>query len=871
MVAATNSIVYPRPHKRDHGLLVIKKEGMPLSPGLLAVSHAAAGPWQNVATPRPEGPPSPFRSGVAKITFLRMNPIVNTADPILHAVADEAAARFDIDLPALLQRHDMKWSGPMPADWRHGAPLGNGEFGVVMHGSPRDLCFTLSRPDVWDRRNDAKSWFPGETFDEVRAAWRSNDREALARLWQQTAASKPIDMPHLTTCGTLRLHLDEGLNPAELKMGVELHTATAAMTWHDRSVRAYVSRRFGVLVIDIDRGQGNASPDPLKDCYDRRLPATELPWDLSRCPLDDNPRPQIETGDEISLLTQRFTAGGEYTIGIALVGFGQRERASVTGRLIGREASPAGQRCQVYLTVVSSAPGDHAADECRARLRAAVGAGAEAIALEHRAWWEAYWRRGLAAVGDPAVEKWYYRSLYLCGSMLEPTRQLPGLQGVWCGENNPPWYGDYHGNINVQCNVWGLLASNRLDLFEPYLRLYHEFAPKARRDAAEYFHLRGLKFPHAGSIGGHELTSPAHSRLSTEPCESAWVAQLFWQYYRYSGDREFLARIAYPILRDAALFIADFLTWDAERSRWTMGPMVHFESRAGEWEGWDHNTLYGQAFVRMGLTQATAAAAELDVDEDLRELWSEKLARLVEVPVGADGAWRPWENQGETYAGHNFMLPLVFPAKLVSAEHGPDPWRRAAAATWSKLVASGRPGHSGGAWCGGQGICEVLRLGDARTAFAAARWPQGACENGFTIVDWPTMSIMQGDHGAGMCRVLPDLMLLELGGVVHLFYGIPAGVPARFHSLRAPGGFLLSAERRGPCVDYVLVNATRAGRLRLRNPWPHALAVDHRSGEMLADSAAVVIELDLAAGQAVVVHAAGMDPALLQRQAFHVV
>ncbi len=37
--------------------------------------------------------------------------------------------------------------------------------------------------------------------------------------------------------------------------------------------------------------------------------------------------------------------------------------------------------------------------------------------------------------------------------------------------------------------------------------------------------MRGLKFPHAGSIGGHELTAGTHSRISTDPCETAWIAR----------------------------------------------------------------------------------------------------------------------------------------------------------------------------------------------------------------------------------------------------------------------------------------------------------------------------------------------------------
>lgn len=767
--------------------------------------------------------------------------------------------RFVVDLNALLRPHDMVWDGPLPSDWRRGAPLGNGEFGAMLYGGPADLAIVLSRPDVWDRRNDDRSWFPTPTFADQRAAWQAGDEAGLDRLWGEAAARKPIDMPHLTTCGKLRLHLDEGLNPADLKLRVGLADGTARMVWNDRSLTARVSRRYGVLMLEFDRGRGRVDPDPREDCYDRQRPMTELAWELSRPPLDVNPVPELAPGDDVTLLVQRFAAGGHVAVGISFDGFGVHERSTVSGRVLGREADPAGQTCRIYVTLSSSWQHDDPAAECRRRLREAIAAGPQVIAEEHARWWSDYWMRGLAAVGDPAVERWYYRSLYMCGSSLEPGRQLPGLQGVWCGENYPVWYGDYHSNVNVQCNVWGLFANNRLDLIEPFLRLYAGFAAHGRDVARDYFKMRGLKFPHGGTIGGHEDSSPSHSRLSTEPCESAWVARVFWDYWRYSGDLAFLRDVAYPILRDVALFLADYLTWDDRGGCWRMGPMVHYESQAHSWEGWDDNTLYGQAFIRMGLLQALEAAHELDADRDLQDLWQGRLDQLVAPPAGPDGGWQAWEHCPLASTGHSFMLPMVFPGELVSAEHGPQEWQRQALRTWQAQRESGAKTMSGGAMFGGQGIAEVLRLGDVETAFAAARWPAGACPNGMSTYDWRSYACIQADHILGMCRVLADLVLLDLGGVLHLFYGIPAEVPARFFSLRAPGGFLVSAEKRGRTPDYAVVQATREGLLRIANPWPQA---EVRGVSVSAPSvtSARVIEWPMRADETVILAPPGCPP-----------
>ena len=777
-------------------------------------------------------------------------PLLTTA---MESTPAFSAARFQVDLPALISPHDMTWDEPLPSDWRWGAPLGNGDFGVVISGSPRDLSIVVSKTDVWDRRNDERSCHPGTEFQEVRQAFLSGDQAGFKTLQDAMAAVQPQERPHLTTCGTLHLHLDEGINASRPHLRVALAEGTAHLTYDDRHLTAAVSRAYDVLVIEIDRGVGNPAPDPSMECYDQRLPFIELPWEFTRPPLDRNPRLEFSTSGALYLATQRFAAGGSYTVGLAFAGAAGTEHTMLPGRLAGRISEFATRRCQLYLTVVSATDAKDPEAECRRRLQGAIAAGSEAILSEHRAWWHTYWMKGLASVGDRGVEKWYYRSLYLCGSMLRPGCQSPGLQGVWCGENYPWWFADYHSNINIQAVYWGLFTNNRLEMVEPYLRLYAGFADHSREVARNYYRMRGLKFPHAGSIGGHELTGASYSRLAVDPCESAWVAQLFWTYYRYSGDRGFLRELGYPIIRDVALFLADFLVWDEARHAWIMPPVPHFEQDCLQMSGWDDNTLYAQAFFRMGLQQAIAAAAELGVDEAHRQEWQEKLDRLVEPPMTPEGAWKAFAHRDPSFGGHNFLLPMVFPAEVVSAVHGPARWREQARLTWQTF--QGRT-MSGGAWCGGQGIAEILRLGEIEKAFTAARWPEQFPPNGFVV----SPPFMQADHAPGMCRVLADFLVLEMGGVLHLFYGIPRAVPARFFALRAPGGFVLTAEKRGELPDYLLVHPTATATLRLANPWPEeAMVTDLQDGTAVARSCERTLTVELKQGHEYVIAPSGFS------------
>ena len=724
-------------------------------------------------------------------------------------------ARFKIDLPELLDRHDMIWGEPEgpPADWRAGAPIGNGDFGAMVYGYPEAIGFVLGKSDVWNRQNDDRSQYIGKTFDAYRQTFFDDDEAEFERLREKTKTGYCEQLPHLTTCGRFVVHVDEGAMIANCTLRTHLQQGLASLNWHSPQtkvqLRTLVSREFEVLYIEITCQSQLA---------DDRTP-NEVNWEMFRPRLPDNPAPQATNRGDICLLTQRFAAGGRYSIAMTALD-GACTPIALDSRVVGNLSPDGRGNGGLILTIVSSEDADDTEAEACRRLERAKQAGSKTIVDEHERWWREYWLRGLASVGDLEVEKWYYRSLYLTASTLQAGKQSPGLQGIWVGENVPPWNADFHSNVNIQCVYWGLFTNNRLDLVEPYLSHYHRTADSARRDAAEYFQMRGLRFPHGGSIGGNETTQPDYQTLGTDPSASSWVTQLFWQHYEYSQDRAFLDEVAYPLLRDVALFFVDYLIWDDEKGHWIMAPTVHFEARGTDFKAWGRNSLYAQAMFRGAFERAIAAAEVLGRDEDLAEEWRERLEHLAPLPTTAEGYWKAWEDQEPYYQNHNYLLPIAFPAELVSPWHGPRQWYDQARRTWKHLKESGEKCFSGEMGFGGQGVCELLRIGEVEEAFERARYPESeeAYGRNGSVRLWAP-GIFQMDQGPGMCRVLADMMLTGLAGVIHLFPGIPRGMPGRFHSLRAPGAFLVSAERRSDDVDYVLIRSLVGGTLRLENPW----------------------------------------------------
>ncbi|MDP2815444.1 MAG: hypothetical protein Q8O19_02060, partial [Rectinemataceae bacterium] len=267
---------------------------------------------------------------------------------------DLRGARFDIDLERLLSPNDMIWEKGPPACWCEGAPVANGDFGAVVYGYPECLSFALGKNDVWDRRNDRAFPFAGKSYDEIRKTYFDNDEETYNRLVAEADKQFKKEQPHLTTCGILRFFVEPGYRPHKCRMRVGLRQGECLINYTDRSIRCIASRAHKVFLLEFD--QGNAFGDMVKksntniggDLLD------ELHWDFQRVPLQDNPPPTFIMKDGTYLVTQNFTAGGRYTVGIRFPDFASAAHNVLPGRLSGRLATPKKRIVNAWLTIVSS-------------------------------------------------------------------------------------------------------------------------------------------------------------------------------------------------------------------------------------------------------------------------------------------------------------------------------------------------------------------------------------------------------------------------------------------------------------------------------------------------------------------------------------
>ena len=159
---------------------------------------------------------------------------------------------------------------------------------------------------------------------------------------------------------------------------------------------------------------------------------------------------------------------------------------------------------------------------------------------------------------DPELAILYFNfGRYLLISSSRPGLLPANLQGLWAGEYQTPWNGDYHLNINLQMNYWLAEPTGLAALTEPLHRFTASLTENGAKTSEAYYNSKGWV--------AHIFSNPW---LFTSPGESAewgstltggaWLSSHIWEHFRFGCDTAFLARY-YPVLKGSGEFLASIL------------------------------------------------------------------------------------------------------------------------------------------------------------------------------------------------------------------------------------------------------------------------------------------------------------------------
>lgn len=722
-----------------------------------------------------------------------------------------------------LKKYDIVYDESI-RNWDEGLPLGNGRLGALIYGDG-PLRIAIDRIDIWDNRAKPGLEAKDYNYQNLRRLVLASEVKNDDPYWQECQKIFKITLnnktPYPTKLTPGRMELDFGGN-FMAKSAVSLQTAIANVELDGGktgSLEAFVCATENVGVV---KTAGNYSldfhiPNYISGDENGNWAGLSSVSEESETSCMQYPRAKIVSEGDFLFYEQKTHTDYRY------------------GTVILRQKTADGEI--LYFTVASSNEGENFIEDAKSHLRRMADMGYEALKSAHIAWWKRYWQKSEISLGDPLIEKIYYRSWYLFASTSRKGGFPMPLQGVWTADddNIPPWKGDYHHDTNTQVSYQSYLKANHMDEGKVFVDYIWNTREKYKKYAKNFFGVKGYIIPATATVEGEPMGG-SWIQYGLSPTMTIWVAQSFDEYYLYTGDKSYLKNRAYPFFREVGRAFEELLEDRGDGKLYlplTSSPEIFNDDRRAYLD----QSNFDQALLIYLYRTLKRYADELGLDASHYE---EILSKLDGFAV--DGHTLMLDKKQLLPAAHRHFshTMCLYPLHLINYDTEENKKIYEETIWHLELLGMGK-------WVGfSYGMCAAIYAMAEKGNSAYEKLCQFArafvAENGFhlngdykrygyTTFHYRPFTL---ESSFGFCDALHEMLMQDHQGYLHLFPAVPVDWkdhPISFKRLRTVGGTLVSARARKNRLTEVAFDSLKAGEIVLKNTFDGDTVILEQGGQ----------------------------------------